>query len=162
MASLGVFFAVDDTDAARLKAAPDDEGVMEVVEEIKERWNEKWLYQIDKAWDALHRSLTDGTLDLDGDEALNLAVLGGSSLYEGEDYFVILKTPQQCVAIAEALSDFDQARLRVRYDKIDAEDYGVPPSEEDFAYTWVWFEGLADFYRKAASAQRHVIFTVDQ
>lgn len=161
MACLGVFFAVEDADAARLQAAPNDDGVMEIIEAIEDRWDESWLYQIDKAWDALHRSLTDGTLE-SGDDALAMAVLGGLDLYQAEDYFVILKTPQQCAAIARALSDFDQAKLRAGYNRIDLKEYEVPMSEEDFAYTWDWFDGLADFYQKAASAQRHVIFTVDQ
>jgi hypothetical protein len=29
-------------------------------------------------------------------------------------------------------------------------------------YTWHWFEQVRDFYRKAAAANRAVIFTVDQ
>jgi Domain of unknown function (DUF1877) len=35
-------------------------------------------------------------------------------------------------------------------------------TEDDFEYTWAYFEDLPAFFRKAALAGRSVIFTVDQ
>jgi hypothetical protein len=52
--------------------------------------------------------------------------------------------------------------MRKRYDRIDPADYDeVEMGDEDFAYTWENFLDVRKFYRKAAEADRAVIFTVD-
>jgi hypothetical protein len=58
----GVHFALTSADEARLAESRDDANVMEIVEEIEERWDRDWLFQTDKAWDEIHRCLNDGTL----------------------------------------------------------------------------------------------------
>ena len=64
MGCLGVHFAITLEDAQRVTSQPDDDSLLEVVHDIKERWDEAWLQDSDKAWDAIHRCLTDGTLSL--------------------------------------------------------------------------------------------------
>jgi hypothetical protein len=64
---LGVHFAITSEQERSLLAA-DDEGdrdaVAELLEEIEEFWDDDALkVDTDKAWDAIHRCLTDGTLD---------------------------------------------------------------------------------------------------
>ena len=132
-------------------------------EEIEERWDEEWLLQMDKAWDAIHRILSDGTLNPDGGaRPRNLAILGGQQLYRGDDYVISLIAPKQVRDLAVSLVDLDEAWLRERYDAIAADGYGVPKSDEDFGYTWEYFKDLAPFVKRAGQAGRCVIFTVDQ
>lgn len=38
----------------------------------------------------------------------------------------------------------------------------MPTSEEDFEYTWEWFQGVVGFYQRAAKAENYVLFTADQ
>lgn len=97
MACRGVHFAITGADAERLLAAPNDGAVLGIVQdEIDERWDEDWLFQSDKAWDAIHRCLTDGTLGPDGGSyPLKLAVLSGRQLHEGEGYIVSLVKPAE-------------------------------------------------------------------
>jgi hypothetical protein len=97
MACRGVHFAITDSDAERLLTAPSDHAVLGIIQdEIEERWDEDWLYQSDKAWDAIHRCLTDGTLDPGGGSyPLRLAVLNGRKLHTGENYIVSLVTPMK-------------------------------------------------------------------
>jgi len=45
---------------------------------------------------------------------------------------------------------------------IGPSDYQVQLDDEDRAYTWYWFLRVRDFYRRAAAADRVVIFTVHQ
>lgn len=45
---------------------------------------------------------------------------------------------------------------------LDADDYGSPPTEEDFRYTWENFRDLQEFFETAASHGRAVVFRVDQ
>jgi len=158
MANLGVFFAIEEDEVLRLKSASDDDELKEIIEEIETEWDEEWIYETDKAWYAMHHALS---VSLDaGDKALDAAVLGGMDLNETDDYYVILKTPAQCAAIAQALSPIGEAEFRAGFNKIDSSDYSFPLTDMDFDYTWGWFEGLADYYKKVALAGRSVIFTL--
>ena len=67
MSCLGVLFAIDSATSKRLRTASADE-VMEIVGEVEEEWAEDFVMETDKAWDAIHRALSDGTLDPDGGE----------------------------------------------------------------------------------------------
>ena len=52
--------------------------------------------------------------------------------------------------------------LRAQYDLIDPETYAwADLSDDDFKYTWVYFEAARNLWQKAADAGRAVIFTVD-
>jgi hypothetical protein len=71
MGCLGVHFALNHEDEQRLLLAENDEDVRRIaIEEIEERWDENWLQQTDKAWDAIHRSLNGGKLTWDSDTPL--------------------------------------------------------------------------------------------
>jgi hypothetical protein len=163
MSCLGVLFALTDDDAQRLLAAGDGDGVMTVVEEIEEKWDEAWLAQTDKSWDAIHRCLSNGTRYHDeGEYPLNRAILGGKLLYSGEDYVVAYVAPHEVKDVAAALAPLTEQELRKRYDAIDPDDYDGQHGEEDFKFTWANFLAVREFYKKAAAAGRSVVFTVDQ
>jgi hypothetical protein len=163
MSYRGVHFSITDQDLGRLLAAHSDEELLSSISDgIEARWDESWLVQTDKAWDPIHRCLTDGRLEYEnGSDPLRLCILGGRQLHKGDDYVVSLKDPSQCARISTAITAIEKAWLRDRYFAISSEDPGRGLSEEDFEYTWNWFSGLPDFYGKAAKANRHVIFTVD-
>jgi hypothetical protein len=89
MACRGVHFAIADDDLNRLRGAASDRAVMEIVDEVEERWEEDegMICETDKAWDAIHRCLTDGSLGFSsGEEPLRLCILGGEQLYQGDEY----------------------------------------------------------------------------
>ncbi|MBY0506456.1 MAG: YfbM family protein [Bryobacteraceae bacterium] len=164
MACRGVLFAIEPDEATRLLAAASDDEVLAIVQdEIEERWDEAWLVQLDKAWDAIHRCLSDGTINLNGgSHSRRLAVLGGRQLHGGDDYIVSLVTPEEAREVAVDIAAIDEAWLRGRYDAIEVDDYGRPKSAEDFDYTWDYFQSLPPFFKRAADVRRYVIFTVDQ
>lgn len=164
MTCLGVHFAVPAPVAKRLAAsAGDDEALQELVGEIEDEWDAEHLFETDKAWDALHRCLSDGTLDPEGGKApLNQVFFGGRMLNEGDDYFVVLIGASQVARVAKALAKVTEAGLRARYDRIDPGDYDGEKGAEDWRYTWESFQGLPEFFARAAREKRAVIFTVDQ
>ena len=117
--------------------------------------------ETDTAWDAIHRSLTDGALRWDnGNYPLNHAIIGGERLYRGGDYILSLKSPEQVRAIADAVRTVRKDKLRAGYYAIDPRNYDMALSDEDFEYTWEWFEGLVDFYQRAAASSLSVLFAV--
>ena len=160
--SLGVHFALSKQDEARLLAAAgDDEAVLEIVEEIEEGAHELHC-DSDKAWDALHRCLTDGKLEYTGGGyPLRAAVLGGRQLVEEAEYTVSYVSAEQVRDVAEALSVIEEHWLRGRYDTLRDTDYAGPVDEDDFEYTWEFLEDVREFFAMAAEAGRAVIFTVD-
>ena len=163
MACRGVHFALNDEDAGRVLAATDDDALLSVIQEdIENRWDEEWLAQSDKAWDAIHHCFTDGTLTFKSATPRHRCILGGRQLFKGEHYIVSFVTPGQVKEVAEAVRNIDEEWMRQRYFAISAKDYERPLSEEDFGYTWSWFEGVQSLYQKAAAAGRAMIFTVDQ
>ena len=161
MTARGVHFAIDSDQAKRLLAAEDDDELISIVEEIEEEWD--GAFESDKAWDALHRSLSNGTLDPEeGEPPLNTVFFGGKVLNQDDDYHVVLITPREVSEIATALAKVTEPWLRSRYDALEFPDYEGEKSDEDFAYTWSSFQGLPKFFSRAAKDKRHVIFTVSQ
>ncbi|MEK6238417.1 MAG: YfbM family protein [Planctomycetales bacterium] len=162
MSGRGVLFALDDPRQDRLSDARGDAEVMTVIESIEEEWDRDWLFETDKGWDAIHRCLTDGRLEWDnGEFPLKLCILGGYHLLEGDHYVVSVTPDDQVPAVAEALKPITRERLRAMYDCIEDDDYHPGTSEEDFDYAWSMFEGMPEFWERAANAGRAVVFTVD-
>jgi len=164
VACRGVLFALTASQEAALAATRDDDEVIEFVDELEDAWDWDWLCEVDKAWDAMHRSLTDGTLRLGrhDDDPLELAVLGGGHYYAGDDYVVAHVLADQVAGVAAALERVDEGWLRRRYDAIDPDDYQGELGDDDFAYTWAYLQDVREFYRRAAEGGRSVVFTVDQ
>ena len=164
MACRGVHFATEKSLFEKLLAAKSDETVLEIVqEEIEEKWYEDWLQETDKAWDAIHRCLTDGKLEYNnGVIPLNTVILGGTQLYKADDYIISAVSPEQVVEVASALQDIDKTMLKLGYEQIEQNSYDGELGEEDFEYTWSWFKNLPALFYKAANSGRAVIFSVDQ
>jgi hypothetical protein len=160
-----MFFALTEDQEAALMATREDTEVRAFVEDVEMGdWDADPLdCETDKAWDAIHRCLSDGTLGCGRRlSPLDMTVLGGGHHHEGDDYLVAHLRAGEVVQVAAALEAVDESWMRQRYDRIDPADYQGTLSDEDFDYTWYWFTQIRDFYRKAAVAKRAVIFTVDQ
>lgn len=167
MSYRGVHFALTEEQAAHLMDSPnaDNDFLMAFVEEVEEGsdgegWDAEWVQETDKAWEAIHRCLTDGKLEW-GDTTYHMCILGNYNLYEGDDYIMNFLTPDEVSQVAAAIKDIDRAEMRRRYNAIDTATYHRELSDNDFQYTWSWFPSLRDFFQKAAAAKRAMLFTVD-
>jgi hypothetical protein len=167
MSCLGVHFALTEKEAAHLRSLRDEQARLEHLQEVIEvtyfERQPDWIAESDKAWDAMHRALADGQLSWDGGEyPLNHTILAGELLYTDSDYIMSLKAPQQVRDIAAALPAITEDEFRRRYFAIDADSCDSPLSEEDFGYTWEWFQGVRELFSRAAQEGRYVLFTADQ
>jgi hypothetical protein len=167
MSCLGVLFSLDGDTVRKIKSFQSDTDRLEYLqEEVEETYFEQFpdrVAELDKSWDALHRSLTDGKLEYsNGSFPVNHIILGGEILYEQGNYIITLKTPEQVKEIAEAVEKLNEVTLRNGYFKIDSTDYGFPLTDEDFEYTWAWFEDSKEFWKLASKESRFVLFTADQ
>src|SRR5262245_30610780 len=85
MACRGVSFALSSLEKDHLLALTSDEKRREYVQDqIEDAWDEAHLLETDKAWDAIHRCLTDGPLS-----PLGKLFLGGIQLYSDPSTYVI-------------------------------------------------------------------------
>lgn len=180
MGCLAVLFALNEQEVEKLRAVKRKERADYMHEEIEEIFFDdypEYTCELDKSWDAMHRMLTDGNLNFENQfPPLCNVIFGGEFLYglvrqpsgeviipeEEEDEFMILKTPEQVAEIAKALPERSKEECRKCYYMIDKEDYGFPPDEEDFEYTWYYLQDSLDFWKKAAEEKRYVLFTVDR
>jgi hypothetical protein len=181
MSCLGVHFALTPEQEQGLLSQPDDKSRKHYLQEHIERgWDPNYAQESDKAWDAIHRCLSDwpphtpyfypvdpkyGAYDLPenhGSYPLKLCVLGGRKLMDNESYYIIrLIEPSAARDIAEALKAIDKDWFRAKYFKhCDGAwpEYG----EDDFEYCWEWFQGVRDFFARVAPTGRSVIFSADQ
>jgi hypothetical protein len=172
MSCLGVFFGIDEKTAQSLEEIKRTDIVNYVRQNIEEVYFEKYenqVAEIDKAWDAVQRALSENEFEpgiVKGTYPSNMIVLGGKILYgdkNGEDdYIISLKNPVEVSDIYKFLSELHKSRFRELYFQIDEETYGFDVDEQDFEYTWEWLEGTVDFWKNAADKKLSVIFTVDQ
>ena len=167
MSCLGVHFALTKDEVTHLRSLTDEQERLEHLQEVIEEHylgdEREFAAENDKAWDAMHRVLSDGQLSWNGGAyPLNHTVLAGELLYTDSDYIMSLKSPPQVCDIAAALPAITEAEFRRRYFAIDAGSYGTPLTEEDFRYTWDWFQGVRELYIRAAKAGRFVLFTAGQ
>jgi len=167
MGCLGIHVSLSRAEVEGLLAMTDEsarvEHFHEVIEEEYFSNHPQRMAESDKAWDAMHRTLADGELTWDGgDYPLNHVVLGGELLYTGDDFIMVLKTPAQVQDVAAALTTLTEETFRTRYFAINAESYGCPLDEQDFEYTWEWFQEVREFWLNASSEGRFVLFTADQ
>jgi hypothetical protein len=163
MTCLGVHFALTSEEETRLLAAGDNPAILAVVQALEDKADKEWLVHSDKAWEAMHRSLSNGTIYYDeGEYPLNRTVLGGKHLYDGDDFVVAYVAPNEVKDVSVALSALTEAEFRVRYDAIDPDEYDGEHGESDFKVTWDQLRSVRDLYRRAAAAGRAVVFTVDQ
>jgi hypothetical protein len=163
MGCLGVLFAIDDSESTILKNCKNDEELVAYVQDtIEDRWEEEWLCQTDKSWDAIHRSFADGQMELFGGKLpFNSIIFGGEILNSSSDYYVSFKTNALVRMIADKITEINKESFKRLYSKI-AENYQGDKSDEDFEYTWVYFQEIRNFYIKVARSDKNVIFTVDQ
>ena len=164
MSCLGVHYALTDAEVGLVsERIGDDEALHELIEEgaLADLWDTDWVQESDKAWDAIDRCLTQDAPH-GAVTPLHKCVLGGRRVYKGDDYFMALITATETKEVATAIRDINQSWMRERYFRIDSADYGFPLTEEDFTYTWDWFEGVQSFFQRAAAAERAVLFTASQ
>jgi hypothetical protein len=143
-----------------------EEAVWDHVQEIEEDLPDKYIFDTDKAWDAIHRALClddtgEGHLDPEaGNGPFSLVIIGGEQLCE-ENYSVCVVEPDEVAGVASVLARVEEAWFRKRYFTLDPKATQYDIDEDDLDYAWGNFAGLAAFFARAAAEGRFVVFSVD-
>jgi uncharacterized protein DUF1877 len=109
----GYFLALDEACTALVLAQHgNDDRLIETIKEL-DMTDAPDECGVDKAWDGIHRCLTDGRLEwANGSFPLNAVILGGLSLHRGDRYLVSYNDPARVRAVAAALGEVDWMPLR--------------------------------------------------
>lgn len=163
MACRGYFLALDGPCIALLlSAVGDDRRVIEVIKEL-DMTDVPDECGVDKAWDGIHRCLTEGRLGgEDGSYPLNAVVLGGLPLHQGEDYVVSYNTPAEVREVTAALADHDMTPFLAKFWALDPDDYGAVVDQRELDYLTSNLREITAFYQRAAQADWASVFVVDQ
>lgn len=166
--------ALDDRQVGALLDARDAAGVLSAASSLWEAARPRDRADCGPSWDALHRCLTDGSLEPDaGQYPLNRCVLGGQDLVRGDGArtrkaqaaLAALVMPGEVQDVARALAQIEQDWLHERFFTIAPQGYAAreqPPAVERaaFAATWEAFESVRAFYARAAKGGRAALFTL--
>lgn len=164
--SLGVAFALTETQAEELLALDGDESRDEWLQDLEERVDDREWFQYDKAWDELHRCLGAGELVIQDAPPRAHAVFGSRPLMQEEDAapFAGYLPAEEVPAVADSLRQVDRRWLRARFDALSHTDYsgyGAPLGDELFESVWQCFEGLREFYGRLVDQRAAMVFSVD-
>jgi hypothetical protein len=163
VACRGYFLALDERSTARLLACEDDHALREVIEEFDMNADMSDECVADKAWDGIHRCLTEGGLGSDdGSFPLNAVVLGGRHLYRGDGYIVCHNTAGEVRQIAAALDDVDLAAFTAVFWSLDAGEYGAYIDQDGLTYLLDYLKDVTAFYQRAAASGWSTVFIVDR
>jgi hypothetical protein len=162
--SRGVLLSLSEQQVRKLKSFEDENDRLGYLQERLEDGyfseRPKCTAEMEYAWDAIHRCLTDGRLGVgNGRFPFTHVILGGEQLHGGGHYVLALKTPEQVAEIARMLGTLAREFIFERYDRIDPADYNRSLSSKDRQGTWEWFQDVVAFYRRAARDGRYVLFT---
>ncbi len=162
MSGDGFLIVLDRDHAKRLFGIKTDDAVREFVDSLTESAELRdtgSVLELGTDWDAIHRCLTDGTLQPDaGEYPLNHCILGGRPMYRGDDRIVSLKRPDVCQHIVEALKNMESEPFINRFRKLDETDYGRQPTEDELNRVLSLTEEISALYNKAADQRDAVLF----
>jgi hypothetical protein len=161
MAGRGSFSAITSADVERLLAQPP-----------AGRWHfahgmdAVLSILMDKAWVAIHRALSDGTLyGTLGEPPLDMAVLGDHLIGQTPlGSYLYLKHPPEVADIAQELAQLSSQEFEERLAAVpeadeDMEALGLSSVIDHIEYVWPYFEEMQAFYQRAAAEGLAVLFS---
>jgi hypothetical protein len=166
MSCLGSHTVLTAEQRAQLEALPTGEDRYFYVMELHEELDDAFHQPTEKAWDAIHRCVTQlppgEMLDSEaGSYPLNLTILGGRTLSDDPNFIVQLIEPHQLQDLAQALAGISNERFAELYWQ-HCRDYALEFGADDLSYCLDYFEQLRDFMGRIAPMGRSVVFTADQ
>ena len=153
-------------DAKRVFGAAGDVAVQEIANELrgsKRHCEAKLVLETGANWDAIHRCLTDGTLEpTAGEFPLNQVILGGKQLFKGAGFEAVMVRPDLTAFIAEALHNLKREEIHDKYMQLPAAELGYTPTEQESDIVWNAIQQIRQLFEDAAAERCAVMFTVER
>lgn len=144
--AIGVLYALTESEMRHLLEQPDKpEYVATVLDRTFAISQREFTGDLAEGWYGVYQLLTSVDLPT--------AITGESCLAIDQHRLITSASPPHVAAVARQLSSLTRDAALRAFETL-------PPGEDDFDYVWAWLEALTRFYRRAAAAGRHVIFTL--
>ena len=158
MGMIGYYFQADDIMVHKLKKG-------ESADFMFEPENEHNLCCIDKAWHAIHYTLTGEVWGLSQDDILSQLVLGGVPVNDADMGYGPMRLFDKTIVsqIAGALEEWDEAVFREKFNIKDMAANEVYPimdeenEEQFFEYVWANMDALKAFFKDAARKNQNIL-----
>ena len=166
MSMIGNYYMTDRETVEKIQAG--ELAVEDLIYGEDDNVDEECLLDIDKTWYAIHFTLT-GEID-EADESILTKVVFSANPINDEDVGygpVSLIGEEEVKEIDKELKNISQADFRSKFnlkDMIENEIYPVMEGEDEsefFEYVWVHFEALKNFFSKAASQNKCILFYIN-
>jgi hypothetical protein len=158
----GYLLALTREHAKRIFAQPGGEQLRQLLEELRQTSDLKKsgrVLELGNLWDPLHRCLTEGELDPNsGDVPLNLAILGGRQLHQGNEWAAAMVRPDMTTFVAEALGDVKEEEFRQKFFALNPASYCRTIDEKHFMEVWVALRQVTAFYEASSENLEAVVF----
>lgn len=160
---LGMYFALDDSQAKRLLDQVGTESLDDLLDEIEENDSAVLRCECDKAWDAILCALSpDGYERSDRTWPGHGVVLGERDLnVDVFDRLVSYSTPEAVQQVSDYLAGLSKDDFELLYGAMPEENRQDEYGTEECSYAWGWLEQVRSFFADAAEARLHVVFTAE-
>ncbi|HBF2809287.1 TPA: YfbM family protein [Clostridioides difficile] len=162
MGMIGCYTKISEENVFKLQQA--EENLQDFVFEDA---NENSTINIDKAWHAIHFTLTGCPFGGDDDNIFSKLVLSGNILMEIDGEFpVMLITANDVKKLSKAMNSLEEQAFRKRFNINEMLENNIYPvmndeSEDDFfEYVWANLIELKKFIQEASDAGLAVIFFI--
>ena len=120
---------------------------------------------IDKAWHAIHYTLTGEAWEVSQDNILSQLVLGGVPVNDEDMGYGPMRLLDKSIVsqIAEALEEWDETAFREKFNSQAMEEnevYSVMEEENEepfFQYVWASMDALKAFFKDAARKNQNML-----
>lgn len=158
MGMIGYYYQADDITVHKLKKG-------ESAGFVFEPENEHNLCCIDKAWHAIHYTLTGEVWEIPEDNILGQLVLGGAPVNDEDMGYGPMRLLDKDIVsqIADALAEWDETAFREKFnlkEMVENEIYPIMDNENEeqfFEYVWANMDALKEFIKDAAQNNQNIL-----
>lgn len=163
MVGPGHHIALSREHAKRVFANKDDASLPPLIAELlgdKTLKANSQILDVKRTWDAIHRCLTEGTLDPEaGEFPLNHVILGGKKLHNGDDYIAVVVRPDMVTFIAEGLREVKEPDFRKAFFGLGEKGYDQAINEKEYSFIWHMVHEIRAFFEYCDEERFAVLFT---
>ncbi len=161
MSRLGMLYALNEEEVAKLRSTPEEERYDYMLEEIEEAlFGSPRSCELDKAWEGIQYCLGGGQWNEDNCLPTNI-IFGGEILIETDDEIITLKNHQEVSDIVAYLRQNNlQEIIQKNFWSITDEEFRYKDND-GLEHILGWSEDILAFYENALKENCQVIFTVD-
>lgn len=132
---------------------------------IFEPENEHNLCCIDKAWHAIHYTLTGKIWEFSKDDILSQLVMGGVPVNDEDTGYGPMRLLDKDIVsqLAEALEEWNETAFRKKFNLKDMAENDIYPimaeveDEQFFQYVWISLDALKKFFNDAVQKNQSII-----